>query len=80
MHYLTNLSFFGIPLLCYYINLRSSIIFCFYSGDINLSLGIYLSCPFVTVSELFYGKVFETLVTLLALLLPVKSPAASAIF
>ena len=53
VYYLTNLLFFDIPLLCYYINLRLSIIFCLSSGDIYLSLCISLSCSFVTVSELF---------------------------
>ena len=42
MYCLTNLLFFYIPLLYYYINLRSSIIFCLFSGDIYLSLYIYL--------------------------------------
>ena len=37
---LTNLLFFNIPLLYYYINLRSSIVFCLSSGDICLSLAI----------------------------------------
>ena len=48
---LTNLLFFNIPLLYYYINLRSSIVFCLSSGDICLSLVISYSCTFVTVSE-----------------------------
>ena len=69
VHCLTNLLFFDIPLLCNYINLRSSIIFCLSSADIYLSLGISLSCPF---------KIFETFVILSAILLPIKSPVASA--
>ena len=85
VHYLTNLLFFDIPLLCSYINLRSSIIFCIFSGNINLSLSISLSRPiifslFVTASELFCGKVFGAFVILSAILLPVKSPVASAVF
>ena len=48
---LTNLLFFGIPLLYYYITLRSSVTLSFSSGDIDLSTGIFLFCPFVTVSE-----------------------------
>ena len=60
MYYLTNLQFFDIPLLCYYINLGSSIIFCLSSGDIYLSLGISLSCSFVILSELFSSKLLET--------------------
>ena len=39
---LTNLLFLYIPLLYYYINLKSSIIFCLFSGDTYLSLYIYL--------------------------------------
>ena len=51
-------------------------IFCLSSGDQNLSLGISLSCSFVTVSELFNCKFCETFV----ILLPIKSLAASAVF
>ena len=76
----TNLLFFDIPLLYYYINLRSSIIFCFSSGDTYLSLSISLSYSFVTVSELFCCNTFEIFVILSAILLPIKSPIASAIF
>ena len=72
---LTNLLFFDIPLFYYYINLRSLILFCLYPGDIYLSLGISLSCSFVTVSEFF-----ETHIILLAILLPIKSTVASALF
>ena len=50
VYYLINLLFFDIPLLYYYVNLRTSIIFCLYSGDINLSLGISLSSPIFSVS------------------------------
>ena len=42
MYHLTDLLFFGIPLLYYYINLNSSIIFCVSCGDIYLSFGISL--------------------------------------
>ena len=48
-----------IPLLYYYINLRSSIIFCLSSGDVYLPLDTSLSCSFVTVFELFWCEVFE---------------------
>ena len=51
-----------------------------FSGDIYLSLGISLSFSFVTVSELFCCQFFETFVTLLAILLPFRSPVASAVF
>ena len=77
---LTNLLFFDVPLLYYYINLRSSIIFCLSSGDIYLSLGISLSCSFVTVSELFCCKVFEIFVIRSGILLPIKLPVVSAEF
>ena len=64
---LTSLLFYDNPLLYYYINLRSSIIFCLFSGGTYLSLGTSLSNPifsvsFVTVSELICGEVFETFV------------------
>ena len=74
-----NLLFFDIPLLYYYINFRSSVIFCLSSGD-YLSLGISLSYLFVNVYELLCCGCFETPVILLAILLPIKSPVASAIF
>ena len=46
MHHLSNFSFFGIPLLYYYINLNSSIICCLSCGDIYLSFGISLLASF----------------------------------
>ena len=58
----------------YYINLVSSIIFCLSSGDIYLSFGISVSLS--NVSEAFCGDLF---VILLATLLPIKSPVASAV-
>ena len=45
-----------------------------------LSLCIYLSCSFVTVSKLFHCEVFEAFVILLAILLPIKSRVASVFF
>ena len=72
---LTSLLFFDIPLLYYYINLRSSIIFFLSSGDIYLPLCTSLSFSFVIVSELF-----ETFVILLAILLPIKSSVSSTAF
>ena len=80
VYYLRNLLFLNIPLLYYYINLRSSIIFCLSSEDIYLSLDISLSCSFVLVSELFCSELLETFVILLAILLPIKSPVASVVF
>ena len=61
----------------YYINLRSPIIFCLSSGEIYLSLGISSSS---FVSELFCSEVFEIPVILSAILFPMKSPVASAVF
>ena len=86
VYYLINLFFFDIPSFYYYINLRSSIIFCLFSGDIYISFFRYFSikskfsASFITVSELFCDEVIETLLILSALLLPIKSPVASAIF
>ena len=40
-------------------HLRLSIFFCFFSGDIYLSLGISLSFSFATVSELFCCEFFD---------------------
>ena len=80
VYHITNLSFFHIPLLYCYINLRSSIIFCLSSGDIYLSLDISLACSFETISELFRGEIFETFVIPVAILLPSKSPDPSAVF
>ena len=43
--------------------------------------GIYLSLSISSfVSELFFVEVFETFVFLSAILFPIKSPAASAVF
>ena len=78
VNYLTNSLLFDIPWSYFYITLRTSIIFCIGSG--NLFLGISLSCSFVTVSQLFLGKILETFVILSAILLPVISPAASTVF
>ena len=67
VYYLTSLLFSDTPLLYHYINLRPSIIFYVSPGDIYLYLGISLSCSFVNVSQLFYGKRLETFVILLAI-------------
>ena len=81
VYWLTNLLFFDIPILYYCIYLsRSSIIFCLSFRDTYFSLGISLSCSFVTFSELFCCEVFETLLIPLDFLLPIKSPVSSAIF
>ena len=75
LYHLISLLFFDV-LLLYHINLRSSIIFCFCSGDIYLSLSISSSF----VSELFFSEICETFVILSAVLFPIKSPVASAVF
>ena len=54
--------------------------FCVSSGNIYLSLSISLSCSSITVSELFCCEVFEIYVILSAILLPVQSPVAFALF
>ena len=83
--YLVNLSFFDIPLLYFYINLISLIIFCLFSGDTYLSLGISLIIPifsssFVTVFELLCSEFLETFVILSAVSLSIKSPVNSTVF
>ena len=57
----------------------------FFWRYIYISFGISLSNPVFsislsTVSELFCGEVFQTFVISSAVLLPNKSPAASAVF
>ena len=81
MYCLTNLLFFDIPLLYYYINLRSSILGCLFSGDIFF-LGISLSSPLFsvllsTVSEVIRGEVLENFS---ANLLSIKLLVGSAVF
>ena len=78
IRHLSNVLFFGIPLLYYYINLNSSIIFCFSFGEIYLSFGISLLTSFDCISSL--RDFFDALVILSAILLPTKSPVASAVF
>ena len=56
---------------------HQSFSFCLSSGDIHLSLGNYLPCLFVIVSELHCCKTF---VILSVILLPIKSLVASAVF
>ena len=69
MHHLSNLLFFGIPLLYYYINLNSSIICCLSCGDIYLSFGISLLASFDDNSFEWnsFGDFFEELVILSAI-------------
>ena len=77
-------SVFYISLLYYYINLKSPILFCLSFIDMHLSLGIssgiFLSCSFVTFSKLFCCEFSEISLILLAILLLINSPVASAAF
>ena len=75
-HHLLNSLFFGIPLL-YYASFNSSIIFCLSFREIYLSFGISLLTSFDCISS-FYDF-FDALVILSAILLPSKSPVASAL-
>ena len=84
VYYPIDLLFFNIPLLYYSIKLRSTI-FAFFSGGIYLCLGISLSFSvfsalFVTVPKLFWDEVLVTFIMLSTILLPIKSPIASAVF
>ena len=63
-----------------YFNLISSIVSCLSPGKTYFSLGIYLSCSFVAVSELFCCEFCESFEILLAILLPIKSPVAPVVF
>ena len=76
MYCLENLLFFDIPLSYYYTNCNSSVICCLSSGDIYISFVISL----LALSKLFCEDFFETLAILSAILLPIKSPVASAVF
>ena len=61
-------------------NLGSSAIFCLCSGEIYLFVAISFSSLFLIVSGLFSGEPFEAFIILLAVLLPIKSLVASAVF
>ena len=81
MYCLAKLLFFDIPLLYYYTNLNSSIICCLFSGDIYLSFGISISSLASLFCECSSLEDFlEIFVILSAILLPIKSPVASAVF
>ena len=69
-----NVLFFNIALL-YYVNISSSIIFCLSSGDLHLSFGMYVS--FKLFSECNF---LDELLILSTVLIPIKSPVASAVF
>ena len=82
MHHVSNFLFFDIPLLYYHIILNSSIICCLSFGDIYLSFGISLLASFHDNSGECnsFEDFLKTLIILSAILLPVKSPVASAVF
>ena len=85
VYYLTNWLFIGVLSLTNTSILNHRQFLCLFSGEVYLSLGISLSflifsIAFITVSELFCSQVLEAFVILLAILLPVISPVASAIF
>ena len=62
-------------------NLNSSIICFLSSGDIYLFLGVTISTSsFVSLFCEVFAEFFETLVILSAILLPIKSSVASAVF
>ena len=67
---------------CLGTNLNSSIICCLSSGDMYLFLGVAISTSsYVSLfCKAFADFFFETLVILSAILLPTKSPVASAAF
>ena len=75
MHHLSKLLFSGIPLLYYYINFNSSIIYCLSLRDIHFYFGISIS--FLAFSSKLF---FEAFAILSAILLPIKSPVASPVF
>ena len=73
--------FFDIPFLCYYINLKLSIILLFFSGDIYLRFATYLcSASPPTISKLFCGELFEIFTILSVIYLTIKSPVAFVAF
>ena len=86
IHCLTNLLFFDIPLLYYYTNFNS-LITCFpFSGDMYLSFGISdspvasLFCERSSTKCSFLREFLEIFVLSSAILLPIESPVASAVF
>ena len=81
MYCLTNYLFFNIPLLYYYTNLNSSIIWCLFPGAIYLSFGISSPSSFCerNTFECNSFRDFEIFANLSAILLSIKSPVASAV-
>ena len=78
---LKNLLFFDIPLLYCYATRNSSIICCLFSGEMYILFGASISLLASSFFECnFVEDFFETLAILSAILLPVKSSVASAVF
>ena len=81
MYILASLLFFDVPLLYYYTNLNSSIICYLFFGDIYLSSTISISSLASLFCECSSLEDFlEIFVILSAILLPIKSAVASAVF
>ena len=82
VYYLKNSLFFGVPLLNYYINLRSSICLSFFWRYIcffwYFSMKSYIF--YSTASYLFCGEVLKAFVTLLAPSWTIKLPFAFYVF
>ena len=86
MHHLSNVLFFGIRLLYYYINLNSSIVCCLSCGDIYLFFDISLLASFEcnSVDDNPFGgnplDFFDVIVIWSAILLPIKSLRMPEVF
>ena len=84
MHCLRNFLFLDILLLYCYTKINSSIICFLFSGDMYLSFGVSdsslasLFCGFLDCNSV--EDVFEKLIISSSILLPIKSPVASAVF
>ena len=79
----SKFNIFDIPSLYYNTNLNSSIICCLFSGDIYIYIYVYIYIN-ISISSFCECKslenFFERFVILSAILLPIKSLVASAIF
>ena len=80
MHCLTNLLLFNIPLSYCYTNYNSSILYCLSSGDIIFSVVTLSASTSVLLFCHSLADFLETLSILSVTLLPVISPATSAVF
>ena len=77
MYWQTDSLLFDIPLLYYGTNLNSLIICCHFPEGIHLFFSIY--SLLLSAFKLSCEDSFETLVVLSAIVLPTKSPVASAV-